>query len=424
MHLDILLKGGFLLDGTDEHAVPRKMDVGIKGDRIGAVGDIAISSAEKTIDVKGLYIAPGFIDTHGHSEFTLLADGKAEGKICQGITTEINGNCGLSAAPLKGPAYEQRTSELEEFNIHEQWNGFTEYFALLRRRGIALNFLTLVGHGNLRGSVIGYENKQLSEEDRRNIFQLVKTSLDNGAIGLSTGLIYPPGVFAMPSEIIEVVRTTQKWGGRIYTTHMRSEGDNLLEAIDEALRVGFEASIPVHISHLKTSEKRNWWKLGGALKKIYEARQKGLHLTCDRYPYTAASTSLDSVLPVWVFEGGKKEELKKIRNMQREIERDILKTHSEESCWERIVVSRVKRKKSKWMEGKSLSEIGKRLDDTPLRSLFRILIEEELDIDAIFFSMSEDNLETILKCSFAVIGTDSAARSFQGITAILWGSNL
>jgi N-acyl-D-amino-acid deacylase len=410
MRLDILLKGGILLDGTGEHAVPRKADVGIKGDRIDAVGDIAINSAEKTIDVQGLYITPGFIDTHGHSEFTLLADGKAEGKICQGITTEISGNCGLSASPLKGAVYEQRTSELEEFNIHEQWNSFTEYFALLRRRGIALNFLTLVGHGNLRGSVIGYKDKQLSDNDMRNIFQLIKNSLDNGAIGLSTGLVYPPGVFAGTSEIIEIVRTTQKLGGRIYTTHMRSEGDKLLDAIDEALRIGFEASIPVHLSHLKTSEKRNWWKLEGALKKIYEARHKGLPLTCDRYPYTAASTSLDSVLPVWVFEGGQKEELRKIKNMQREIERDILETHSEESCWERMAVSRVKRKKSKWMEGKSISEIGKKLDETPLRSLFRILIEEELDVDAIFFSMSEDNLETILKCSFAVIGTESAGK--------------
>jgi N-acyl-D-amino-acid deacylase len=417
MRLDILLKGGFLVDGAHEHSVPRKVDLGIKNDCIDAIGEIPRSSAEKTIDVQGLYITPGFIDTHGHSEFTLLADGRAEGKICQGITTEINGNCGLSAAPLKGPAREQRTSELEELNIHEQWNGFSEYFGLLRKKGIALNFLTLVGHGNLRGSVIGYEDRQLSDEDRRNIFELLKTSLDTGAIGLSTGLVYPPGVFAKTPEIIEIARATQKMGGSIYTTHMRSEGDKLLEAIDEALRVGFEACIPVHLSHLKTREERNWGKLEKALKKIHEARQRGLPLTCDRYPYTAASTSLDSVLPVWVFEGGQKEELKKIQNMQREIEHDILKTHPEESCWDTVVVSKVKHKKSKWMEGMSILEIGKRLEETSLRSLFHILIEEELDVDAIFFSMSEDNLETILRCSYTVIGTDSAARSFQGITA-------
>ncbi|TNF55053.1 D-aminoacylase [bacterium] len=417
MHFDILLKGGSLIDGAHEHSVPRKVDLGIENDRIAAIGEIPGGSADKIIDVQGLYITPGFIDTHGHSEFTLLADGRAEGKISQGITTEINGNCGLSASPLRGHAREQRTSEFEELNIHDQWDSFSEYFGLLRKKRNALNFLTLVGHGNLRGSAIGYEDRQLSDDDRQNIFNLLKTSLDAGAIGLSTGLVYPPGVFARPPEIIGLAQATQKMGGRIYTTHMRSEGDELLEAIDEALNVGFESSIPVHISHIKTSEERNWGKLGKALKKIHEARQSGLTLTCDRYPYTAASTSLDSVLPAWVFEGGKREELRKIQNMQGKIEDDILRTHPEESYWDSVTVSKVKKKKSKWMEGMRISEIARRSERNPLQSLFHILIEEELDVDAIFFSMSEDNLERILRCSYTVIGTDSAARSFQGITA-------
>lgn len=417
MELDFIIQGGFIVDGTRNDTVPRQEDIGIKGDRIKAIGNLSGLSAEKIIDVRGLYVCPGFIDTHSHSEFTLLADGRAEGKICQGITTEINGNCGLSAAPLYGFALEQRGVELKELSIKERWNSLSEYFAILNKKRFASNFLTLVGHGNLRASVVGYSDRQLTASDKDKIFHFLKDSLDSGAVGLSTGLVYPPGIYSDTSEIIELARETAMQGGTVYTTHMRSEGGELLEAVDEVIKIGFDSKMHVHISHLKTSGEKNWGKIEEVFKRIHNAHQKGLNLTCDRYPYTASSTSLDAVLPFWAYEGGREEELKRIKNEQERLASDILKTHPEESYWEKVKISVVNLNKNKWMEGKSLSEVSKFLKKTPLKCLLEILIEEDLRVEAIFFSMDEDNLKSIFKCPYTMIGSDSAARSFNGITA-------
>lgn len=417
MSLDFLLQGGFIIDGARVDTLPIQGDIGIKGDRIKAIGNLSGVSAENVVDVSGLYVCPGFIDTHSHSEFTLLADGRAEGKICQGITTEINGNCGLSAAPLYGSALEQRIAEFEELGINERWNSLTEYFVILNKKGFATNFLTLVGHGNLRASVVGYSDRQLTVSDKDKIFHLLRDSLDSGAVGLSTGLVYPPGVYSDAPEITELARKTATQGGIIYTTHMRSEGSELLEAVDEVIKIGFDSKIHVHISHLKTSGEKNWEKIKEVFKQIYNAHQKGLSLTCDRYPYTASSTSLDAVLPFWAYEGGGEEELKRIKKEQGRLASDILKVYPEESYWEKVNISAVNLNKNKWMEGKSLFEVSKFLKKTPLKCLFELLIEEDLRVEAIFFSMSEDNLKSILKCPYTIICSDSSARSFDGITA-------
>ncbi|MEF9475459.1 MAG: D-aminoacylase [Candidatus Mariimomonas ferrooxydans] len=416
MKLDFVIKGGFIVDGKGKDTISRRADVGIKGDRIKAIGNLSGAVAEKVVDASGLCVCPGFIDAHSHSEFTLLADGRAEGKICQGITTEINGNCGLSAGPLYDSALDQRTGELVKLNIKERWNSLSDYLAILNKKKSAVNFLTLVGHGNLRASVAGYSNRRLTGGDKDRILHLLRESLDSGAAGLSTGLVYPPGIYSDTSEIIELAQETAECGG-IYTTHLRSEGSELLEAVDEAIRIGFESGIHVHISHLKTLDENNWGKISEVFKRIHIAHEKGLNLTCDRYPYTASSTGLDVVLPLWAYEGGQEEELKIIRNKQERLTRDILRVHTEKSYWENVKISSVNLNKNRWMEGKSLSDIGIFLKKTPLKCLFEILLEEDLRVDAIFFSMNEDNLRSILKCPYTMIGTDSAARSFDGITS-------
>jgi N-acyl-D-amino-acid deacylase len=417
MTLDFLLKGGTVVCGASPYEVPLRTDIGIRGDRIEAIGELRENTAERIIDASGLCISPGFIDAHSHSEFTLLADGMAEGKICQGVTTEINGNCGFSAAPMYGDILEQRMSELDRFHINERWNSFSEYFEILRIRGIALNFLTLVGHGNLRGSVAGYADRDLTGKEKNRIHKLLGESLGDGARGLSTGLVYPPGMYADTSEIIDLARETVRCGGIVYTTHMRSEGNELLESLDEAVRIGFGSKIPLHISHLKTFEEKNWDKIGDVLKRIRDAQEKGLMITCDRYPYTAASTSLDVILPYWVYEGGRREAMKRIRLKEKEIREEILKIHPPEFYEKKVKIARVGSDRNKWMEGKSLYELSMTAGKKPLHCLFDILAEEELDVDAIFFSMSEDNLKTILQCPFTVIGTDSSARCFSGDTS-------
>lgn len=415
MGISFLIRGGLIIDGSESNSEPRRADIALEGDRIRAIGDLSGVEAERTIDASGCYVCPGFIDTHSHSEFSLLADGRAEGKICQGITTEINGNCGLSAAPLYGQALEQRKSELREFGIKERWNNLAEYLSILDKRRFAINFATLVGHNNLRASIIGYTDSTLSRAQMEKVKELLREALRSGAVGFSTGLAYPPGIYSETGEIIELARETASHGG-IYTTHLRSEGDNLLEAVDEVMEIATSSGIQAHISHLKTSGERNWRKLGGVFERINIAHKRGLDITCDRYPYIASSTDLDAILPAWTYRGGRKEELRRIKEETERIMREILDTHPDESYWERVCIASMNSERNRWMEGKSLSEISKIRGISPVRCLLDILVEEELNVGAIFFSMDEGNLISILKQPYAMIGSDSAARSFDGIT--------
>lgn len=418
MNLDFLIKNGLIIDGTGNPELQQK-DIGITENRINIIGDISETNAERIIDAKGFCICPGFIDTHSHSEFTLLADGRAEAKISQGITTEINGNCGFSAAPLYGLALEQREKELESLHVRERWNTFSEYFELLNKRRFAINFITLTGHSNLRASVIGYSDREPMQSEKEMIFKLLKDALGSGAIGLSTGLAYPPGIYSDTAEIVELAKETIKNKGRIYTTHLRDEGERLVEAIEEAIKIGLNSKLHVHISHLKTSGEKNWGKIDAVLEKIKDAQYKGLNLTADRYPYIAANTDLDAVLPSWIYEGGHKEELKRLENLkiQKKLKRELLKTYPEENYWDNIAISAVNSERNKWMEGKSLLVISKVLGKDPVECLFKILIDERLRVGATFFLMSEENLKTIIKLSYVMIGSDSSARCFNGITA-------
>ncbi len=414
--INFLIKNGLVFQNGDSNAVFQKADIAIEGDRIKAVGDLSGADADKTIDIEGLYVSPGFIDTHAHSEFSLLADGRAEGKISQGITTEINGNCGLSAAPLYDHALERREDELNALGIKERWHTFDEYFEILSRRGIALNFATLAGHNNLRASVAGYSDKHPSKTDMNKMMALLKDAITSGAKGLSTGLIYPPGCYSGRAEIIELARTASTRHG-IYSTHMRDEGDKLLEAVDEVLDIAKEAKIHAHISHLKTSGEKNWNKLNEVYERIDKAHKSGISVTCDRYPYTASSTDLDAVLPSWVYEGGHEEELRRIRNEQERLKTEISGSFPEASSWERVRISSVNSYRNKWMEGRNILDISRSLKKSPADALFHILIEEDLHVGAIFFLMSEENLKSIMRRPYTMIGSDSSARSFDGITA-------
>jgi N-acyl-D-amino-acid deacylase len=416
MSLDYILLGGVIIDGYSEHSAPVRADIGIKGDRIEVIGKLTGVRAECSIELNGLYVCPGFIDAHSHSDFTLLADNRAESKIYQGITTEINGNCGLSAAPLSGPAFDQRLPELVELGITERWKTFPEYFTILKDKGIATNILSMVGHGNLRACAAGYSSRKITSDEMDKVFGMLEESRAAGAIGLSTGLVYPPGVFAETSEIIEIARKTVELGGNIYATHMRSEGDEVLEALSECIKIGFESQIGIHISHLKTSYRKNWGKMQGILKKIRSAHNSGLRLTCDRYPYTSSCTSLDAVLPSWAYEGGREEELKKIRVMRDELSSEILRTRDDD-YWKTIIISKTTLDKNRWMEGENIEDISQTVNKDPVDCLFDILFEEKLNVDAIFTSMSEENLQSILKLPFTVIGSDSSARSYSGVTS-------
>ncbi len=451
MKINWLITNGLIFDGT--FSEPYEADIGISSDKILFVDQKAKVKADSIIDAKNMAVAPGFIDTHSHSEFTLLADPRAEGKIFQGITTEINGNCGLSAAPLYGEALHQREADMKEFGIRERWSTFHEYFRILKEKGIAVNFVTLAGHGNIRASVIGYKDKLPDNIEIKKMQTFLKKAISEGASGLSTGLIYPPGIYSKTEELIELCKVLSescnphtshlrpfvfpkppfdsplsKGGNRgvrklnggfgIYTTHMRSEGDKLIESVEETIRIGTEAGIKIHISHIKTSGKENWNKVGRVISLMEESRKEGISLTCDAYPYTSSSTDLDTVLPAWVYSGGRERELKRLKDtrLRKKIKKQILDAHSLRNYWKKISISSVTKENNKWMEGRSIYDIASCRGKEPVDILFDILIEERLMVSAIFASMHEGNLKKFLSLPYCMIGTDSAARSFSGPT--------
>ncbi|MGQ9571123.1 MAG: N-acyl-D-amino-acid deacylase family protein [Thermodesulfovibrionales bacterium] len=414
MKVDILIKNGFICNGT--LCKPFEANIGISEDKIVYIDRSSkfFPNADRIIDARGLIVAPGFIDTHSHSDFTILADPRAEGKICQGITTEINGNCGLSAAPLCNDALYQRLDELAELSIKERWSTFEEYFNILEKRRIAINFVTLAGHGNIRASVKGYEDKALTDSDLKRMCFLLKESIKEGAIGFSTGLIYPPGIYSETDELIEMAKFCKNI---IYSTHMRSEGERLIESIKETIKIGEMSGIKIHISHIKTNGKDNWHKIEDVISIIQKSRRKELSLTCDRYPYTASSTDLDSILPSWMFSGGKEKEIKRLKDFRiKDKIRYELKKYTTKDYWENVFISYVSTDKNKWMLGKSLYNISRVKNKNPIDIVLEILIEEKLKVGAIFSSMSENNLKRFLSLPYCMIGSDSSARCFSGIT--------
>ncbi len=406
-----LIENGTVFDGSG--AGPREINIGIHDDRIVYAGSERID-AERTINARGLVVAPGFIDTHAHSEFTLLADGRAEGKLSQGVTTEINGNCGLSAAPLYGEALMRREADMDELGIKARWSTFGEYFTLLRKNGIAINFATLCGHGNIRASVIGYKDSAAGSADMAEMKRLLYDAVRAGAKGLSTGLIYPPGIYSVTSELTSLAGSLPLPG--VYASHMRSEGDALIESILEMLEIGRGAGVPLHISHLKTAGEQNWWKIDDAIRVIETARISGMNVTCDRYPYIAAATDLDTVLPSWVYEGGIEEELERLRDpgTAARIKADL--SRKDDNYWKGIYISSVSKPENRWMEGENIFDVALKTVRDSVDALLDLIIREKARTGAIFFSMNEDNLRRFLSLPYLMIGSDSSVRSFSGPT--------
>ncbi len=414
--IDCLLKNGIVIDGSGME--PVETNVGIEGDRIVYIGREVVD-AGVVLDVGGLAVSPGFIDSHAHSEFTILADGRAEGKLFQGVTTEINGNCGLSAAPLYGEAAERREQDLTELGIEERWSGFSEYFAVLEGRGIAINFATLCGHGNIRASIMGYKSNPPDENALSAMKSLLSDAVRDGAIGLSTGLIYPPGVYSDTAELVALSRVLASENScGIYTSHMRSEGDALLESVEEVVRIAGEAQVKVHISHIKTAGRHNWWKIDQVVELMESVRSEGVSLTCDRYPYVAAGTDLDTILPSWVYEGGVDDELRRLRDpeMVARIKSEVGQKGDE--YWGSVYISSVTRPENRWMEGENILDISLKTGKEPVDVLIDLVIEEKARAGAIFFSMNEDNLRRFLCLPYTMVGSDSSVRSLSGPTCI------
>jgi len=410
---DLVIRGADLIDGTGAPA--RRADLAVSGDRIAEIGRIAPSLGHRVIEAAGLTLSPGFVDIHSHSDYHLLLQPTADSAVRQGVTLEIGGNCGYAAAPIWGPWLEERAAMYRDlYGLDHAWQGVADYFARLEATGISENFGLLIGHNTLRGSAMGGANRPPSSQELEAMMEGARQGMAEGALGLSTGLVYAPACFSKPEELAMIAAAVREAGG-ILTCHMRSEGDGLLEAIDEIIGVAEQAKIPLQISHLKTSGERNWPKLHEALQRIEEARARGLDVSCDRYPYIASNTGLQAVLPDWALEGGQRERTERLRNPAARVRiMQELTTHYPPDYWSRLMISEVTRGENRCYEGLRVSEAAARAATSSIDFALDLLISEQMQVDAIFFTMCEENLDTILQMPYAMIGSDSGCRGHEG----------
>ena len=404
---DILIKNGTVYAGGG--GAGEKLDIAVSGDTIAALGHFEGDQAEQVVDAAGMAVAPGFIDVHSHSDLSILANPLAQSKLFQGVTTEIAGNCGISAAPLHREIVGELIESLQEPLLPEaKWDTLSDYFDLVADQGASLNIATHVGHGNVRALAVGLDEKAPNENQLEHMRELVERSMSDGAVGLSTGLIYPPGMYAGTDEIVACAGALKAANG-VYVSHIRSEGDQLIEAVQEAIEIGRRAEVPVHVAHLKASAPSNWSKLDRVFEEIERARDEGVEVTCDRYPYTASATWLAAVLPDWAQAGGRDSILARLRDPagRDKIVPELRKRDTTGNRWQRVMVASVKGGGSEDIVGLTVEEVAELRGVEPAAAVVDLLLETNLGASAIFFSMSEENTRRVLKKPYVMIGSDS-----------------
>ncbi|MCK5529571.1 MAG: D-aminoacylase, partial [Kiritimatiellae bacterium] len=411
MMLDIKISGGSVLDGTGSEAM--LTDIGIRGERIVAVGDLSKVDADYEVDASGKVVCPGFIDVHSHSDTYLILEPSAHSKLFQGVTTEVVGNCGASAAPLAGE-YRLPSDWLDK-EYPGSWSSVAEYRELLEAAKPAPNVFLLIGHNTLHAGIAGYEPRAATESELQKMIYSLEKSLDEGARGLSTGLIYAPGIFAPREEIVALAEVVAKYGG-IYTSHMRSESKELLAAIEEALSIGRDAGVRVEISHLKASGKNNWDLLDPALELIRNARQAGQEVAADRYPYTSACTDLDVVFPDWAAEGGREAVLKRLRDRSTvaRLREDLLASRSDDA-WGSITIGSTSHPDNTRFRGVPLPQVAEALGMDSVDAILYLTESDDLKTGAFFSGMSDDNMLKVLKEPFVMLGSDGSLRAPTGV---------
>jgi len=414
---DIILKGGQIADGTGAPCF--KGDIGITGDLITKIGNLSGVQGEKILDCSSFIISPGFIDVHNHSDIDVLAVPTADNYIMQGVTTIVIGNCGSSAAPISEKNKDLLIERLPTYlkSISFNWRTFKEYLNVLEGVAPSINVATLVGHGTVKSAVSGLEKRDPYDDELKQMELYVQEAMEAGCFGLSTGLIYDPGVFSKTEEIISLAKVVAKYGG-IYSSHIRNESDLLLDAVTEAITIGEVAGLPVEISHLKASAQRNWGLSKPALELVMNGKRKGVEVTCDVYPYTAWMTDLLALLPPWVREGGSEKFVSRIREYEtRQKIIDELKRPS--LAWENIfydvgadMILLAYSESYKTFEGKSLSQISKETGKNPYDLALEIAEKEGYKASIVGGGMSEEDVEYILKHPLSMVSSDGSITKF------------
>ena len=416
---DILIKNASIIDGTA--SPPFEADLAIGGQKIAAVGRLNRTDAALIIDAKGYAVAPGFIDMHSHADFSLPTLPTADSLVHQGITTAVIGQCGLSPAPLLEESRAQVISAISGFfgdlakSIPwSEWASLEDYLDFLAQRGFSLNVIPLVGQGTIRAAVMGFGKGRADARQMDQMKDQVVRAMHQGAIGLSTGLIYPPGSFTSTEELIELTKVVGDRNG-FYFSHIRGEGDTLLEAIAEAIRIGRETGASVQISHFKAARQSNWDKSQKALELISQAQSKGLDVTADLYPYRAGSTSLMTLLPEWTHVGGPAKTLERLANpdMQAKMMADMQSGGFARGFeWQDILITSSPQNTE--YEGRYISDLAAQAGKSPYDWLFGALLETGLDMSMAVFGMSEENRQKEIQFSGMMFGTDGVGMTATG----------
>jgi N-acyl-D-amino-acid deacylase len=415
---DVVIKGGTLLDGTG--APPWSADLGLIGDAIAATGSIAPEQGKIVIDASGLHISPGFIDIHTHSDSSILRYPTADSRILQGVTTEITGNCGYAVAPLTGEGVEEMRKEMKgEYGLDISWTDVASYFEVLETMGMSVNHALLLGQGSLRNNAIGPTDRPLTDDELKSVLRSLEEGMEQGAIGLSTGLEYVPGRFTPTEEIIAMARVVGRSNG-LYASHLRNEETALLAAVDEAIQIGQTTGVRVEISHLKAAGGPNWSKQRAALHLIESARRDGIDVLADAYPYTAYSTGLTIFMPAWAMDGGWPALAKRLEDpSDRGRIRDelIQRVQEDPGDFNLIVISSLRTEANQPLVGKDLTQIAEQWKVEPIDALLRLVVEEEGSVGFIGHGMSPDNVELVLSHPLVMVGSDGGSMAPEGPAA-------
>lgn len=410
---DLLIKGGMVIDGTGK--TPYRADIGIRGDKIQEVGELADAQAIETIDAAGLHVTPGFINTHSHSDIVLLFENKGENMLSQGITTEVAGHCGESVIPLSDTMVsdfkkwlpDERLLEIQ--SIGRDPRLVMEYIG---GRGAGTNMALLVGHGTIRSVVMGHDDRLPTAQDMNRMKALLSEAMEAGAFGMTSGLIYLPGVYAREEELVELCRTAASFGG-IYASHMRNESDRVVEAVAETIRVAEKAGLPALISHHKIAGKRNWGKSKDTLALIDAANGRGVKVRCDQYPYHAGATNLLSAMPPAYASGGQDGYVGKLKDagIRQEIKQLLRRGDAGfenliwDSGYEGVLVLHASATPE--AQGKTIADIAAQRGDEPEDVIFDLIVANSGDIQAAFFSMDEGDIRRIMQSPYSMGATDA-----------------
>lgn len=417
---DVLIKGGTVYDGTGR--APRRVDVAIKGDRIVGIGNLQRAQARNVVDARGMAVAPGFINMLSWSTESLIADGRSQGELRQGVTTQIMGE-GWSMGPLNDRLKKQVVDEQDDIKFDIEWTTLAEYLRYLETRGVSQNVASFVGATTVRQYVLGESDVQPTPAQLQEMRELVRQAMEEGALGVGSSLIYAPAFYAKTEELIELCKVAARYKGK-YISHLRSEGNEWVEAVEELIRISREAGLPAEIYHIKAAGRQNWNKVDKVIALVNAARRQGLKITADMYMYPAGATGLNASLPPWTMDGGYEALFKRLEDptLRQKIASEV-RTPSDK--WEnlylaagsadRVLLVGFKSEKLKPLTGKTLAEVAKMRGKDPIETIMDLILEDRSRVGTVYFLMSEENLKKELRQPWVSLGSDGASMAPEGV---------